>query len=159
MIKKTLRGVGRVLKPLVNFPHWMRWGDLKENNHMITSLAKGMLKADTAVPRQETYEEAVVRLNLNDEAIAARKKDLFLMAGFFSVLAIAVFIYGFYLLLFQGMILAFFMGVALAFLLTALAFRQHFWYIQMKYKRLGLTFNDWMNYTFKKGGTSHGTSV
>jgi intracellular multiplication protein IcmV len=152
MIKSTFRRIGRVVKPFVDFPRWMGWRNLKENGHMVGGLARDLLKSGKKVEvRKETFEEAIERLNLNEAAITARKKDLLFMTAVYLVVAVALIIYAVYLLVVLGLWLGAIMAVVVCCLSLSLAFRQHFWYIQMKYRRLGFTFNDWVNATFRKG--------
>ncbi len=152
MIKSTLRRVGRVVKPLVDFPRWMGWGRLKDNTTIVTGMAKGLLTSKAATEyRHETFEEAAARLNLDEAAITARKKDLLRMTVFYLVIAVVLFLYAVYLFAVLGLFLGAIMGFVIGCVALTLAFRQHFWYIQMKYRRLGFTFNDWVNATFRKG--------
>lgn len=154
MIKKVARGVGRAVKPFVNVPRWMGWQNLKADQQRVGALAKSLMQSNKKPVIRETFEEAVARLNLTEEAISTRKRDLLRAALFYVFLAAVIFVYALYLLFILKLVL----GAAVAFMLVAvtltLAFKQHFWYIQMKYRRLGFTFNEWVNATFTKGGSA-----
>lgn len=97
-----------------------------------------------AKPVQETYEEAVARMKLTDADLENRKKMfmtqmiLYLSAGI-AVLAYAVW------LAFSGFITATFIAILVSILSMAYAFRSHFWLFQMKQKRLGCTFKEYLD--------------
>jgi intracellular multiplication protein IcmV len=53
------------------------------------------------------------------------------------------------------MILHLHLGMILGLLVTALmmlfAYREHFWYFQMKTRKLGNTFKDWLSFVLRRG--------
>ena len=154
MIKKTFRGIGRVLKPLVNFPAWMNWQGLKENHQKIKRLAQIVLTPQRVQTTQETFAEAVARLGLDEATITARQQYFKQLAMCYLVLAALLFAYMLYLAIIVQTFLGVLMTLVAIWVVLVLAFRQHFWYIQMKVRRLGLNFTEWFSIAFhiKNGG-------
>ncbi len=149
MLKKTFRGIGRIIKPFVNFPVWMNWRNLKENNERLGRLAKSVLMPTSQKIHPETFEEAVIRLNLNESAIQSRQRYLKRAAAMYVLLAMLMFIYAVYLLIILKTLLGFITALTLVWVVLALAFRNHFWYIQMRERCLGLGFKEWIYLTFR----------
>lgn len=148
-MKKILRGVGGILLPIGRIKKGLGIGELKESYKSLGSSAKEMFsreKTKNIIP--ETYEEAVIRLELTPEMIESRKKNLFRTALFYLAIALALFIYTLKLL-FTGVFLGTFIGLVLTLIALGLAYRDHFWFTQMKQKRLGLSLKDWFTYTFR----------
>jgi len=150
VIKKTVYGIGRVLKPLVNFPAWMGLSRLKENNQKLGRLAKIVLMPQAIEIHRETFEDAVVRLELTEPAIQARQRYFKRLAMIYALIAALLLVYAFYLLIANQTVLGFVMTLVAVWVTLALAFKQHFWYTQMKVRRLGLSFTEWLLIAFHK---------
>lgn len=92
----------------------------------------------------ETFDEAVARMNLTEADLEERKK-MFLMQVFiylgagFAVLGYAVW------LAFGGYFVEMFLAFLVALLALAYAFRSHFWLFQMKHRKLGCTFKEYLD--------------
>ena len=137
----------RVIKTKNTISDWMGINILVDMFGMMKKIFIAVFmpgKGETAI--KETYEEAIVRLKLTDADIAERKKMfmaqvIMYMAAGFAVLGYAVW------LAFQG----YFTGMGIAFLVAVLsmayAFRSHFWLFQMRQKRLGCTFKEYLDST------------
>lgn len=151
MFKSVFRRTGKMIKPFVNVSAWMDWKGLKEDNQRIGRLAKDLLVAKKVEARSETFEEAIVRLNLTEAKIEARQRYLKRLAMVYTLIAAGIAIYGLYLLFFLGTFLGFVVTLAVLYVALALAFQQHFWYIQMRERRLGLRFQDWLQIAFGIG--------
>lgn len=122
---------------------WFSWDAIKSNTAYVGDNARSLL--DVQKPEHtESFEEAMVRLNLTEADIANQKAAflrLALIIGSFAIVTLAYTLY----LLFQ-----FSLGsAALAFVVTLLciatACRYHFWYFQVKNRKLGCTINEWLN--------------
>ncbi len=95
---------------------------------------------------QESFEEALVRLQLTEEDLKHRIREFGRLAFIFVSMAILSFIYTIYLCATEGgwgVILGF---VITLFLLTR-AFYFHFWLFQIKNRKLGCTIKEWLNST------------
>jgi intracellular multiplication protein IcmV len=143
--------VGKIVKPFVNFPKWLDTKGLKKNNETLYGFAKDIAKPELRPVSQESFDEAMVRLQLTEQDVATRRAFFLRMAIFYAVFAVAVFSYGIYLFFSLGDVFPLIMALAVTAAALALWFKHHFWYIQMKQRRLGLTFDDWLKCTFKRG--------
>lgn len=106
---------------------------------------KAMMQSMTNPPppeREETFKQAIKRLNMTQEDLEERQKNLFLMACIYFTLAIIIIGYGLFLL-YAKKWMAMLMCIPIAAVLLSFAFREHFWFTQLKHKRLGFTFKDW----------------
>ncbi len=125
-----------------NFTRWMGVADLKHNARSLKAMVNTMMTV--AEPEfEETFEEAMARLNLSPEDVAARKKQFFMLALVYSILALCVLLYAIHLLWMRHFLSAF-MCLPVLSVLLAFCFREHFWYTQLKHKRLGFTFKEWL---------------
>jgi intracellular multiplication protein IcmV len=95
------------------------------------------------VKHAETFEQAAVRLNLTEADIKESEQRFLLFALLFLVLGCGAFVYGFYLLFEHGTVSGLLLALAVAGLLLTQAFRFHFWFFQIKYRKLGCTFQEW----------------
>lgn len=92
----------------------------------------------------ETFEQAIKRLGITEQGIEERKKMYAIQVLIYLLTGIAAFIYAVFLVRageFMGMLMAFLAG-GLGF---AYAFRSHFWLFQLKQRRLGCTFKEWLS--------------
>jgi intracellular multiplication protein IcmV len=137
----------RVIKTKNTLSDWMGINILVDMFGMMKNIFIAVFMPGKAEkPVKETYEEAVARMKLTEKDLEERKKMfmmqviLYMVAGFL-VLAYAVW------LAFHGYITA--MGIAflIAVMSMAYAFRSHFWLYQMKQKRLGCTFKEYLDST------------
>ncbi|MFI4957375.1 MAG: type IVB secretion system protein IcmV [Gammaproteobacteria bacterium] len=135
----------RVIKTKNTLSDWMGINILVDMFKMSKNIFIAVFMPGKGVkPIHETYEEAVVRLKLSEADLEERKKMfmtqmiLYLCAGF-AVLGYAVW------LAFHGYFTA--MGIAflVALLSMSYAFRSHFWLFQMRQKKLGCTFKEYLD--------------
>ena len=98
--------------------------------------------------KPETFEQAAKRFGLNEAAIGHRMKQLFYTSLGFAVIALALFCYAFFLIFSKAMIMSGVVTVVLALVATSYAFRENFNYYQLKRRKLGCSYRDWMRDTF-----------
>lgn len=153
-MKKTVSSIGRILFPFrnikANCKRMLGWDQLKGSASNAYSAARDVWDRDKhrKTVRQETFEQAVARLKLSESDLARRQKSFFRTSLLFLSIAVLVFLYAVNLFL-SGLLLATFISLVLVAMALALAYRDHFWYTQMKHRRLGLTFKNWVDYTFR----------
>lgn len=150
-MKKIFRVLGRPFKPFFSFSTFLGLKELKGSYQNLSGMTKELIKPeDKAAIVQETFEEAKARFNLSEQDLMERQKS-FLRTSM-GYLAGAVLMLGYMLyLLFTSVFLGVFIAFVLIFVALAFAYKEHFWYTQMRHRRLGLTFRDWKNYTFGGG--------
>ncbi|MBN2689317.1 MAG: type IVB secretion system protein IcmV [Gammaproteobacteria bacterium] len=144
MAKRRL--VRRGVKSLVNVPRWAAWSDIRVAASGLVIAAKNLFVPHKA-ERHETFEEAVLRLKLNDASLKKQLKAFLHLAIIYLILALPLFGYALYMLI-HGHIFAAILSFLLCSLLLVYAFKEHFWYTQIKQRRLGLSFKDWLHYNF-----------
>lgn len=147
-MKKIFSTLGRPFRPFFNFSLFLGLKELKGSYQNLSGMTKEAIKpVEKSAIVQETFEEAKSRFNLSEEDIAKRQQSFFRTS--IGYLIGAVFLLGYLLfLLFTGVFLGVFIAFVLIFVALAFAYKEHFWYTQMRHRRLGLTFRDWRNYTF-----------
>jgi intracellular multiplication protein IcmV len=129
---------------------WLGYDFVKENTRTLWGAFRDVFSPAKIAPLQgETFEEAVKRLALSEPTIHEIGQTYCGYAIFFLVLAIGVAAFSLYLLV-DGYLLDFFIGLAVTSLLLSQAFKNHFWYFQIKHRKLGCTFAEWRRGTIKQ---------
>jgi len=95
-------------------------------------------------PKQEkeSFEVVKTRLNLTDEALLKKQRALFrlsLLMVVFAVLMLCSTVYQ----CFHGTVTAIFLSLVVSLLAGTFAFRYHFWYFQIRQKKLGCSLGEW----------------
>jgi intracellular multiplication protein IcmV len=125
-------------RSMVDFPTWMNLNGLRESGSGIMNSFENLQKVNSP-SRRETFEEAVVRLGLDDNAIARRMRQCYLYSWIYVACVGVLLLYAFYLFIF-----AYVAGGCVALLLSVMAgvfaYREAFWYLQMSKRKLGCTF-------------------
>ncbi|QLH41376.1 MAG: hypothetical protein HWD59_00655 [Coxiellaceae bacterium] len=147
---KVLRGIGKGIKGFVNFPRWMGLSQLTRTGKDITDIGKKLVNSKTTSKRQESFAEAMQRLKLTEKDVDERGRHFLLMARLYAVIGLALLIYTLYLF-WQAHLMAAFMSLILTTLGFTLAFRQHFYYFQIKQRKLGCTIKEWIAVNTKRG--------
>lgn len=143
IFKSTKKVAGKVVD--VRVDKWVSWGYLTETADRFKTIL-----SDIAIPKKATYSEtfkdAMQRLDLSEEDLQARKKEFTRLFYFFIGLAITVIIYALYSAL-KGHLLPSLISFCLSLYCLTQAFRFHFWLFQIKNRKLGCTFKEWLNST------------
>jgi intracellular multiplication protein IcmV len=124
---------------------WLGLNTVKSQTNYLIELLKGVfgtifgLKKPT---QHETFEQAMGRLGIT-EASLNEKQQFYLVYSFFfiffAVITVAVAI----VFMIKGHFLACLISFAITLLMLSQAFRYHFWQFQIKYRKLGCTFEEW----------------
>lgn len=141
-------------KTFFNPTKWIDYESIRDQTNTIKEIAGDLYKKPTPA-RKETFEQAMKRLNLTEEDVADQISAYQKFTIIFTVCAVLVFFYSFYLLFrywaFGGWIL----GLAVTILFLSQAFRFDFWRFQMVNRRLGMKLEDWKNARLGRSGKSH----
>lgn len=140
------RGLGRMVKPLVNIPKWMSAKQITADAAYISQIAKQVLTPQKA-QQEETFEAALQRLNLTEQDLRDRKKEFTRLAGFFFVVFILLVGYVVYLILDStGEVSwrAILLSIVVSLIALVQFFRFHFWLYQIKERRLGCSFKQYL---------------
>ena len=129
-------------KTFFNPSGWLGWNGLKSFNAIIFAILRPLFSP--SVPeREETFDEAMARLGLTDVEVQERIKTYRTYALAFLLFAIFTFAYSFYLLFSHTSFLGMLLGFVVTGLFLSQAFKYDFWSLQMRQRRLGLTFEEW----------------
>ncbi len=128
--------VKRSFKSLVDVRKWIAWDDMKTGGKSVVGMAKDLFaRPESAGP--ETFTEATERLQLTDKDLIQRMRTYLHLTIIYLLMAAALSAYMIYAIVTSHWLTTF-MCLILAALLTAYAFRSHFWYTQIKQKKIRL---------------------
>ena len=146
--KKSGRTKG-FFKSFVNVKEWVSYDELSTTAETTVGLYRKFFQRKPSQVLQETYAEAVARLGMNEEQ-QVRKGEGFL----YSSLVYAAFTFGLLCYLIYLLAHKHFLASCLDSILVSLgallAYREHFWYMQMRKKKLGCSFHDWMVFILRR---------
>jgi hypothetical protein len=143
---KIFRAMGRIIFPIRNVKRALGLSELKQSIENTRGAAKEIFQPRKKQIIKETFEQALVRLQLTEPMLKQRRKSLIITIVVYAALAVGFLVYAFYLL-FTGLLLGAFISFVLTFTAVGFVFRDHFWYVQITCRRLGMSFKDWANYT------------
>jgi len=141
--------VKRFFKSFVDVKKWSSYDEVSTNTKTTIGLYRRFFSRSTEPIHQETYEQSVARLNLNETQLANRKRVFLYSALIYSVFALGFLIYFIYLLAHMYLYAACFEFILLG-LVAVAAYREHFWYMQMQKKKLGCNFYDWVAFILRR---------
>ena len=122
---------------------WFNAAEVKDNTAYVKRSAKALLVVQKPT-HNESFDEAITRLHLNEADIQERQRSFFKLAVIMFTFAFLCLVYTLYLLYAFS-----FDSAALTLMVTLLclvtACRYHFWYFQVKHRKLGCTIKDWLN--------------
>jgi intracellular multiplication protein IcmV len=136
-------GTGKVAGQIVDVrvDKWVGVNTIKAHTYLLVSFVRSVFRMDQAM-REETFEEAMARLNLTEAMLEQRRRQYSILVYLFLVFSSTVFVYGMYLAYchnWGGMSLA----VALMFYSLSQAFRYDFWVFQFTRRKLGCSVKEW----------------
>lgn len=137
---KTVLKVDR--KTFFNPRAWFGYNEVKGQTVFLYDTIKQILSPQ-APEREESYDEALVRLGITDAESQETGKTYLYFSWMYAALGIGAFLIGFYLLFAHETFAGFMLALAVAALLGVQAFRYNFWHFQIKFRKLGCTFEEW----------------
>ena len=144
-------GFRSTFKSMFNVKSWIGWESVSQSGSWIQSLFTAMLKRPNRPMVQETYQEACEKYGYTKEFLEKQEKG-FLQASqiYLGVLCVGLG-YMAWLMAKHHTVAALIM-VPINFMLFALFFRESFWHMQLKHKKLGMTFQNWVSIVVLKNG-------
>jgi intracellular multiplication protein IcmV len=141
MKKKSSSRFGGVFKRIINIRMWADWDRVKSST---SYLVYGIAKLFTPQKKEasETFDGAMKRLHISEAAMHARQNALLRLSQWMIVFAFFVLCYSGYQV-FYGSIKAAIVSLVVMMIALVLAFRYHFWYFQIKKRKLGCTVEEW----------------
>jgi len=139
---------GGFFKSFVDVKTWVSYDEIKTNTKSIYGLfARFFSSKVNKTIYKETFEEAILRLNLTEEQVNDRKKIFLYSALIYLSVALILIAYALYLAINSHILLAIFTLILTTFI-TTLAYREHLWYMQISKKKLGCSFAEWLEFVF-----------
>lgn len=139
-----LSGVKKVGGTIFNFrvKEWFGTDTIVSNFQNIRDTFKNTFTQQQA-ELSETFEEAMVRLNLTEQDLNERKKEFRRLFIIFSIISVLIFVYSVMIAVTKHNIGGFFMGFAITLYALSHAFKYHFWLYQINKRKLGCTVREW----------------
>lgn len=139
-------GIKKIIKPAVDVPKWIDYQQLVKNNRSIFSFVKKFFIPEQA-KTQESFEEAMLRLKLTPADLIQRSKEFTRLMWIWISLFLVSIVYSIYLL-HHHFLRGFYPCLGISIIILTQIFRYHFWLFQIKQRRLGCSFRDWLNGQF-----------
>jgi intracellular multiplication protein IcmV len=137
------KGLKWFFKPAVSVKSWVSWDMVKDNTQYVKDSWDNIRQVPKAA-RVETFEQAIARLNLTEADLKERQGNFLRLALILIAFTLITLLYTLYLL-WSGE----FGSGALAFVVSLIsavtAARYHFWYFQVKNRKLGCTIREWLD--------------
>jgi hypothetical protein len=141
-------------KTFFNPSGWLGVDNLKTMNTNLVEVVKPLYQKPLVV-REETFENAMQRLGLDETDIQHGAKNYRSYAFGFLLFGLITFTYSFYLLFSHGSFTGWIIGFSVTALFISQAFKYDFWAMQMRQRRLGITVQEWLdNILGSKKGSS-----
>lgn len=141
--QKTSR-TAQVIKNVFNV---RKWSDFDRMRSFTEYLGSGMKRM--FVPRKmkiedtkNTFNAMVAAMNLSEQDLIQRSKGLYRLSILMCAVAFGIFIYAVYHMVY-GNLKAVIVSLVVMLIALVLAFRYHYWYFQIKERKLGCTLREW----------------
>lgn len=141
MKKKSGSRIGRVFSRIINIRRWFDWDRTKSFTIALKNGIKLFFVPQKGI-KPESFQTAVTKLHLSDEELLIKQSALFRLCILMLIIALIILGYSGYQL-FYGSLKAFCVSLVVSCIALTLAFRYHFWYFQIKHRKLGCTVNEW----------------
>lgn len=141
MKKRHYSNTRRIFKTVFNLRGLIDFDRTKNTLAQILDLGK-IYFIPMKQQEKASFETEKSRLNLTDDELSAKQRSLFRLSILMLCVAVIVFFYALYQFLY-GTILGAIPSCTIFGVALALSFRYHFWYYQIKERKLGCTFEDW----------------
>lgn len=136
-------------KSFVNVRKWSSYDELSSSVKNVIELFRRFFFHTSEPVYQETYEQSVARLGMNEMQLINRKRVFLYSALTYLVFALVFLVYFMYLLVRAHWFSAFF-DLILTAVLSFMFYHEHFWYMQMQKKKLGCNFQDWIAFILRR---------
>lgn len=147
-------GFRSTVKSLFNFKSWIGWGSLVQNGTWIRDMYGQLLRPQVTSPVRETFEEACARYGYTPEFLRHQEVQFEKAATLFLGILCAGLLYMGWLF-YKDKLLAGIVMIPLNFMLFSFYFRESFWLMQIRHKRLGMGFRDWLRIIVLRNGKAY----
>ena len=144
-------GFKSTFKSAFNFKSWIGWHSLAQNSSWIRSMFQALVKTPEKSDKVETFEEAVSKYGYTPEFLSEQSEKLLLASRVYLAALVAGFCYMLWLYAHKQWMAFIVMG-PVNFLIFSFYFRESFWLMQIKHRKLGMSMHDWFRYTVLRNG-------
>ncbi|HAT1819682.1 TPA: type IV secretion protein IcmV [Legionella pneumophila] len=141
MKKKSGSRIVRVFTRIINVRKWFDWDRMRSLTLYLVNGIKRLF-----IPQEpthvESFDEAAKKLKLSEADLVIKQKALLRLSIIMVIAAFVIFIYTGYQFLY-GSWKATIISLVVVMIALVLAFRYHFWYYQIKQRKLGCTVKEW----------------
>ncbi|KTD34883.1 intracellular multiplication protein IcmV [Legionella moravica] len=141
MKKKSGKRIGSIFKRIINIRAWSDWDRMKAFSTYLVNGFKRLFVTQKNV-QVESFDSAVNKLKLSEAELLIKQNALFRLSMVMLAAAIMILFYTGYQL-FYGSFKAVIVSLVVMLIALVLAFRYHFWYFQIKHRKLGCTIKEW----------------
>lgn len=131
----------KIVTKLFDFRAWSDWERTKLGGEFISESVSHVVEPKKT-KLTESFDEAQKRMKLTDEALVSRGRALLRLSILMTAIGVFLFCYAIYHFIY-GTVHAGIFALALTSLSLVYALRYHFWYFQIKTRRLGCTLKEW----------------
>lgn len=126
-----------------DFRGWIDWDRVNNGKNYVVDIIKPFVVPSPS-KSAESFEEVQARMKLTDDDLTLRRQALLRIATLYLLVGIFLFLYVIYLAL-LGSIKSSIYAFVLDILSLVMAFRYHFWYYQIKSRKLGVSIKEWFS--------------
>lgn len=134
--------VAGMLKSFVDLRQWSDFDRLKFFFIYILQTIGNFFSPSAKPPRQDSFNKVIQQYHLSDAQLTLKRNAFYRIAICMCVLGVLGLSYTVYMLIY-GTWRAVMLSTVVDLLAWVLAFRYHFWYFQVKERKLGVTFSEW----------------
>jgi intracellular multiplication protein IcmV len=142
LFSKAKGVAGQVVNVKVN--KWINWNGIKDTFSKTTDTAKDLVRTHH-VGEPETFEEATKRLGLTEQDLKTKIQNFSKLFLIYVFIATIIFSYSVFITIKNKNLPGFLLGLAVTSLSLVNAFRYHFWCFQIKSRKLGCSFKEWLH--------------
>lgn len=131
----------KIFSKVLNVRFWLDWERIKSfGGYLKESIEVLVTPASTG--KSEDFKAALHQFHIGEDALLDKQRALFRLSLLMLFLAVLIFSYTIYQLTY-GTYRAAVVSLVVMGLALVLAFRYHFWYFQIRQRKLGCTFREW----------------
>lgn len=140
-----IQRVRRFFGGIYNVKSWFGYNQVRQGTQLLSQSVRDLINTNplaTAEPKETVFDAEIERLNLSAVAVENIKKGYFRNFLFFLLLGLflaAYSLYRFYL----AQWMSGWVSMMLMIMVFCASLLSHFWYFQIKNKKLNCTFNEW----------------
>ncbi|MFC3909586.1 type IVB secretion system protein IcmV [Legionella dresdenensis] len=132
-----------LLKAIFDFRRWIDYERIRAFSlYLLGGFKKMFIPSPQNKGNAQSFEQAAAAQKLTEEDITARQAGLYRLAILMILMAILVFGYTVFQLINENY-KATLISMIVGFIALVLAFRYHFWYFQLKKRKLGCSLREW----------------